>query len=378
MFLVVATLYIHIPFCKSRCSYCDFYSGIQLSLMERLVDALCLEIALRADYLKGETVETIYFGGGTPSLLTHEHFTRLFQSIQSQFDINDSKEITLEANPDDLSDDYLEMLSLLPFNRISIGLQSLDDTELSLLRRRHSASQAIDAVRKSQRYFSNVSIDLMYGLPAQTIFTWEHTISAALALNVQHVSAYHLTYENGTLLERKRREGKVVPVSEETSVEMFRILCDRLLEKGIEQYEISNFSLSGYRSKHNSSYWHGVNYLGIGPSAHSFDGDSRQWNVADIVSYVEGIEKNRMSLEKEQLTTIDKYNECIMTLLRTVEGISLDFVEQKFGSNRKVFLLRQAARFIHTNLLCNVNGFLKFTPDGFFVSDGIITDLMAD
>jgi len=374
----VAGLYIHIPFCKSRCAYCDFYSGIQLPLMDRLVDALCREIALRADYLKDEPLETIYFGGGTPSLLSQTHFLQIFQTIRQYFEVNPNSEITIEANPDDLNDEKVEMLASLRINRLSIGIQSFDDAELTLLRRRHTANQATEAVERCKKIYSNISIDLMYGLPSQTISNWQHTISAALSLNIQHISAYHLTYEAGTLLERKRREGKITPVTEEISVEMFRILREMLHEKGIEQYEISNFALPGYHSRHNSAYWQGIPYLGIGPAAHSFDGDNRQWNVADTVDYIESIEKDSLNFEKEYLTIDDKFNELIMISLRTIKGISLYQVESKFGDVRKALLLKHAARFIETGLLQVVDNYLQLTQDGIFVSDGIIADLMVD
>jgi len=374
----VAGLYIHIPFCKSRCAYCDFYSGIQLPLMDRLVDALCREIALRADYLKDEPLETIYFGGGTPSLLSQTHFLQIFQTIRQYFEVNPNSEITIEANPDDLNDEKVEMLASLRINRLSIGIQSFDDAELTLLRRRHTANQATEAVERCKKIYSNISIDLMYGLPSQTISNWQHTISAALSLNIQHISAYHLTYEAGTLLERKRREGKITPVTEEISVEMFRILREMLHEKGIEQYEISNFALPGYHSRHNSAYWQGIPYLGIGPAAHSFDDDNRQWNVADTVDYIESIEKDSLNFEKEYLTIDDKFNELIMISLRTIKGISLYQVESKFGDVRKALLLKHAARFIETGLLQVVDNYLQLTQDGIFVSDGIIADLMVD
>jgi oxygen-independent coproporphyrinogen-3 oxidase len=288
------------------------------------------------------------------------------------------KEITLEANPDDLSEEKLEKLSKLPINRLSIGIQSFNDNELKILRRRHTAQQAVDAVKNAQKYFSNISIDLMYGLPEQTISSWEDTISEALALNIQHVSAYHLTYEEGTLLERKRREGRVSPVLEEESVTMYRLLQNRLHEKGIEQYEISNFAIPGFHSRHNSSYWRGINYLGIGPSAHSFDGESRQWNIANTLQYITGIEHGTPHFEKEVLSEIDKYNEMIMISLRTTDGISLERIEQEFGTNAKKELLKQSARFIESGIMLFEENRLYLSSGGLFLSDGIITDLMQE
>lgn len=374
----MAGLYIHIPFCKSRCSYCDFHSGVQLALLDRFVEALRAELASRVSYLKNDPLETIYFGGGTPSLLRTEHLSTIFESIQNYWDISNCKEITLEANPDDLSEEKLEKLSKLPINRLSIGIQSFNDNELKILRRRHTAQQAVDAVKNAQKYFSNISIDLMYGLPEQTISSWKDTISEALALNIQHVSAYHLTYEEGTLLERKRREGLIFPTLEEESVTMYRLLQTMLHEKGIEQYEISNFAIPGFHSRHNSSYWRGINYLGIGPSAHSFDGDSRQWNIANTLQYITGIEQGTPHFEKEILSETDKYNEMIMISLRTTDGISLERVEQEFGTNAKKELLKQSARFIESGIMLFEENRLHLSSDGLFLSDGIITDLMQE
>ncbi len=374
----MAGLYIHIPFCKSRCSYCDFHSGVQLALLDRFVDALRAELTSRVSYLKNDPLDTIYFGGGTPSLLSTEHLSAIFESIQNYWNISNCKEITLEANPDNLSEEKLEKLSKLPINRLSIGIQSFNDNELKILRRRHSAGQAIDAVKRAQKYFSNISIDLMYGLPEQTISSWEDTISEALALNIQHVSAYHLTYEDGTLLERKRREGRVFPTLEEESVTMYRLLQTMLHEKGIEQYEISNFAIPGFHSRHNSSYWRGINYLGIGPSAHSFDGESRQWNIANTLQYITGIEQGTPHFEKEILSETDRYNEMIMISLRTTDGISMERIEQKFGTNAKKELLKQSARFIESGIMLFEENHLRLTSDGLFLSDGIITDLMQE
>lgn len=374
----MAGLYIHIPFCKSRCSYCDFHSGVQLALLDRFVDALRTELTSRVSYLKNDPLETIYFGGGTPSLLSTEHLSSIFDSIQRHWNISNCKEITLEANPDDLSKEKLGELSELPINRLSMGIQSFNDNELKILRRRHSAQQAIDAVKRAQKYFSNISIDLMYGLPEQTISSWQNTISEALALNIQHVSAYHLTYEEGTLLERKIREGRISPIIEEESVAMYHLLQNMLHEKGIEQYEISNFAIPGFYSRHNSSYWKGINYLGIGPSAHSFDGDSRQWNIANTLLYITGIEQGTPHFEKEVLSETDKYNEMIMISLRTTDGISLERIDQAFGTNAKKELIKQSTRFIEAGIMLFEENHIRLSSDGLFLSDGIIADLMQE
>jgi oxygen-independent coproporphyrinogen-3 oxidase len=377
-YFTVAGLYIHIPFCKSKCSYCDFYSGVQGSLTDKLVHALQHEIKLRADYLRGEELQTIYFGGGTPSILSNEQFHDIFDTIAERWDIGKCTEITLEANPDDLSAEKLKELSELPINRLSIGIQSFHDEELSMLRRRHSAEQAIEAVREAQRYFQNISIDLMYGLPEQTISGWEKSISQALALNIQNISAYHLTYEEGTLLERKRKEGRIIPVTEETSVAMYYLLQNMLREKGIDQYEISNFAIPGFHSQHNSSYWDGTPYLGIGPSAHSFDGESRQWNIANTAKYINGIECEKPCFEKEILSATDKYNEMILISLRTIKGISMELMEKRFGTAAKNKLLEQSDHFIKSGIMIFDNNQLRLSPEGLFLSDSVITDLMQE
>ena len=374
----MAGLYIHIPFCKSKCSYCDFYSGVQGSLTDKLVNALQHEIELRADYPKGEELQTIYFGGGTPSILTHKQLSDIFATIAERWDIEKCTEITLEANPDDLSAEKLKELSELPINRLSIGIQSFHDDELSMLRRRHSAQQAVETVREAQRYFQNISIDLMYGLPGQTIPGWEETISQALALNIQHISAYHLTYEEGTLFERKRKEGRIIPVTEETSVAMYHLLQSMLKERGIEQYEISNFATPGFHSRHNSSYWDGTPYLGIGPSAHSFDRESRQWNVANTAKYISGIEQEKPCFEKEILSVTDKYNEMILISLRTTKGISVELMENQFGTAAKQELLKQSKHFIKSGILFLDNNYLRLSPEGLFLSDSVITNLMRE
>lgn len=374
----MAGIYIHVPFCKSKCSYCDFYSRVQTKHIQDLVDALCKEIHLRATYLRKEHLSTIYFGGGTPSILTIQQLSAIFEAISQHWDIAKCQEITLEANPDDLSDAKLRQLASLPINRLSIGIQSLNDNELSILRRRHTASAAIQAVKLAQKYYDNISLDLMYGLPEQSISSWEYTISTVLALNIQHISAYHLTYEAGTLLERKRQEGIVKSVDEQMSLKMYETLVDMLASKGIVQYEISNFALPQKYSRHNSSYWEESPYLGIGPSAHSFDVSSRQWNPADLNCYIEGVQSDKPYYESEILSVEDRYNEMIMISLRTAKGLSLAKVRTAFGDDVCAALLKKAQRYIDRQIMKHQEDFLALTAKGLFLSDGIILDLMLD
>lgn len=372
----MASLYLHIPFCKSRCIYCDFYSGTDTSQRARYVQALCNELRLRSMYLTTRVLDSIYFGGGTPSLLQKEDFERLFEEINAHFTLLPSTEITLECNPDDLTASYVAQLQELPFNRISIGIQSFDDAELHFLNRRHTAQQAQDAVALCQASgFDNISIDLMYGLPNQTAETWRNTLAVAMSLGVQHLSAYSLMYEEGSPLSRLRNAHKIQELDEATSVALFEQLIDTVALHGFEQYEISNFCLPSFHSRHNSSYWHGVPYLGVGAAAHSFDGVSRQWNVANTVRYMAGVAAGQLEVEREDLTTDERYNEFVFTALRTRSGINLSDLEQRFGNARLAYCLRLAQPYIDGGQLELRAGQLALTRAGIFVSDGIMSDL---
>lgn len=373
----MAGIYLHIPFCARRCLYCDFFSGTDKKWKEKYVDALIGELELRRDYLGGERVETVYFGGGTPSQLPAEAFGRIFEQLYRLYDPGEGAEITLEANPDDLSDTYVQALRRLPFNRLSMGVQSFKDDDLRFLNRRHTARQAREAVQRCQDAgFANISIDLMYGLPGQTVAEWEWSLEAAIALGVQHVSAYHLIYEEGTALHRLKEAGRIVPVSEETSVAMFSLLIDRLTAAGFVHYEISNFGREHFFSRHNSSYWIGRKYLGVGASAHSFDGVSRQWNVASLPGYLEGIGQGRPVVEVEQLDRNTRYNEFIITGLRTMWGVSLEAMEREFGRSLYIYGMRQAKPYMERGLLEVRDGALRLTREGIFVSDGVMSDLL--
>lgn len=369
----MAGIYIHIPFCVTRCTYCDFFSNIRMDQKEAFIQALCKEIADRKEYLGGEVIETLYFGGGTPSQLQEDDFNQIFQALNNHFDLSCCKEITLEANPDDLIPDYITMLRKFPFNRLSMGIQSFSDEDLKFLNRRHGAAQAIRAVRDCQTGgFTNISIDLMYGLPGQTLEGWKENLRTALSLNVQHISSYHLIYEEGTKLYRLLQGGKVTPVTEDLSVAMFRELIDSLKKGGFIHYEISNFGKEGCFSQHNSSYWLGKKYLGLGPSAHSFNLESRSWNVADLRKYISG----ETTQEVEVLSFNERYNDFVLTALRTYWGLPLDILEQEFGKERLTYCLRQARPHLASGMLLNTENRLKLSPEGIFVSDGIMSDLM--
>ena len=373
----MAGIYLHIPFCKTRCIYCDFYSTTRNDLRQRYVRALCRELALRRDYLRGATVETVYFGGGTPSQLTEKDFESIFQTLQDVYGLEHAREITLEANPDDLTDDYVQLLRHFPFNRISMGIQTFDEQTLQLLQRRHTATQAIEAVQRCrQAGFNNLSIDLIYGLPGETEEKWKHDLQEAVNLHPEHISAYHLTYEEGTPLYRLREMHRVNEVNEEDSLRFFTLLVQTLREAGYVHYEISNFCLPGHHARHNTAYWQGIPYLGCGPSAHSFDTHNREWNTASLETYIEGMRQDKRYYETEALDDNTRYNEYVMTGLRTRWGISLEKISTDFGVRKLNYLRQMALPHIQRGKLVEKDGNLRLTEEGIFTSDDILSDLM--
>ena len=373
----MAGIYIHVPFCKTRCAYCDFFSTTLHDMKSRYVDALCQELVMRRNYLHDAPIGTLYFGGGTPSQLSENDFHSIFNQIEKVYGLEACEEITLEANPDDLTDDYVEMLTTLPFNRISMGIQTFHEPTLQLIGRRHTAQEAIEAVRRCQQHgFTNISIDLIYGLPGETLEQWKEDLLMAFSLKVQHISAYHLTYEQGTRLWQMLQRKEICEVDEDTSVELFRILCEEMQKAGYEHYEISNFALPNFRSRHNSAYWHEVPYLGCGPGAHSFDGDSREWNVSSLPKYIEALEQGQRNYEQETLDKDTRYNEFIMTRLRTCEGFSLNDLQQRFGQAYHDYCLHLATPYMRQGLLLQKENTLRLSREGIFVSDDIISDLM--
>ncbi len=374
----MSALYIHIPLCASRCYYCDFYSSTYKGNRGELIDALCKELTLRKDYLKGEPIRTIYFGGGTPSQLSIHELETVLNNIYKIFNC-DTEEITIEANPEDLTVSYLHDLSRLPFNRLSIGIQSFHDEELKNINRRHTSQIAIDAVHNAQEAgFSNISIDLIYGLPNQTMASWTDNIEHAIALNVPHISAYSLTFEEKSILTKKLEKGEIKEIDEELSLNMFKTLRERLTHAGILPYEISNFARPGFESKHNSSYWDGTPYLGIGPSAHSFDGENRQWNIANTRKYIDNITNGTPYFEIEKLTEKDHFNEFILTGLRRSKGISLNKMRDRFMEEYTLKFLQAAKTFGVDGHLVQQGDRIFLSEDGIFISDFILSDLMID
>ena len=373
----MAGIYIHTPFCKRRCIYCDFFSTTQSEKKPAYVHALCQELDMRKDYLEGEDIETIYLGGGTPSQLSQEELEEIFSTLYNIYKVKDDAEITLEANPDDLTPEYVHMLRTLPINRISMGIQTFQEETLKLLHRRHTAQQAIEAFQRCRKAgIQNISIDLMYGLPGETLDTWKEDLRQAIALRPEHISAYHLIYEEGTALWKLREQHQVEEADEDLSVTLFRTLIDELTHAGYEHYEISNFCLPGLHSRHNSSYWTGKKYLGCGTSAHSFNGSSRQWNVASLDQYIHAIQQGKLDYEIEELDIYTRYNDYVITTIRTHWGMSLSHLRSTYGEDLYRYCLRMAKPHLEQGVLEMKEGTLKLTKEGIFISDGIMSDLL--
>ena len=373
----MAGIYIHIPFCKQRCNYCAFYSTTLYNIREQYVDALCREITLRKDYAGGASIETIYFGGGTPSTLTMEQLQKICGTIYSTHSVSPTAEVTIECNPDDLTPDFLAQLKQQPFNRISMGVQSFNDTQLKRLGRRHNAQKAREAVHNAREAgYDNISIDLIFALPGSTITEWEYDLDSAIALHPNHLSAYNLTYEEGTPLHRALERGDFAELSEEENIKQFQMLITKMKEAGYRHYEISNFALPGCESRHNSSYWNDTAYIGCGAAAHSYNGTSRQWNIADIQEYIKGIEEGNPNFEIEQLTEEERYNDTILTRLRTAKGIPLEWMKEKFSARLNSYMRHVADKEIALGNIKEEDGHLSLTEKGIFISDAVIREFI--
>ncbi len=367
-------IYIHIPFCKQACHYCDFHFSTSLKKKTELVAAICKELILRKDEIK-EEIRTIYFGGGTPSLLTLEELEQILDVIKSNFSISEDPEITLEANPDDLTKDVILQLSKSPINRVSIGVQSFFEEDLKLMNRAHNASEAMSSIKEALHYFDNISIDLIYGIPGMSKERWQENLNIALSLKVPHLSCYALTVEPKTALAAFIKKGIVPPVEDDVAEEHYKLLLTASEAAGYENYEFSNFSVQGYHSQNNTAYWQGKSYLGIGPSAHSYDGDTRSWNINNNTKYIKGIEAGLLPVEREILSKKDKFNEYIMTGLRTKWGVSLKKVSNDYGKLFHEYLLEQAKEPLSNKLLLLEDNVLKVSKKGKFLCDGIASSL---
>jgi len=370
----MAGIYLHIPFCKQACYYCDFHFSTSLKHKTPLLEALAKELVLRKNEI-AEEIQTIYFGGGTPSILNRDEIDFLLHIIVENYPVSASPEITLEANPDDLSKEKLIDLSKTKINRLSIGIQSFFDEDLIYMNRAHSAKEAQESLKYAKQYFSNITIDLIYGVPGLTHERWRDNIQKALDLGIPHLSCYALTVEDKTALAGFIQSGKYQPLNEELANEQFQLLCEILHREGYVHYEISNFGLPGYFSQHNSAYWKGVAYLGIGPSAHSYDGQKRSWNVSNNVKYIKALQEDTLPSEIEELSLTDKMNEKIMIGLRTIWGISLMEFQHEFGKEKHDLLLKNASKYINDEVLILKPGALMIAEKGKFYVDGIASDL---
>jgi len=368
---VLAGIYIHIPFCRQACHYCNFHFVTSLRYKNELIAALLKEIELRREYFTDEAVETIYFGGGTPSLLEAEETKLLLEKVRSSFAVSPGTEITLEANPDDINEEKLIHWKETGINRLSIGVQSFFEEDLVWMNRAHDASQSVDSLHSAVKQFDNITIDLIYGTPLLTNEKWKQNVDMAIQLNIPHLSCYALTVEPKTPLQKMIGLGKTPDINPDKQSEQFVLLMQWMEEAGYEHYEISNFARPGFRSRHNSSYWQGKKYLGIGPSAHSFDGNNRQWNISNNSQYIESIEKGNVPFEKEELTPTQKLNEYIMTSLRTNEGLHLNRVDESV----RLQLETTGKKYMDAGLMKKENDALILTQQGKLLADGIAAAL---
>ena len=401
----MAGLYIHIPFCTQKCIYCDFMSGTNLSLRQDFIASLLSEMAHYLDFFADDPMRTIYFGGGTPSLLSVAELQQIYSAISQRWDISSVEEFTLECNPDDLTEEYLCQLRTLPINRLSIGVQSFCDDELRWLNRRHTASEAFKAVQRAKKAgFANITIDLMFALPVQTINSLNHSIDKALELGVSHISAYSLMFEPDSKITKLMELNRLQPLDEDLAADMFELLSTRLTSAGYEQYEISNYAKPNFHSRHNSGYWHGMRYLGLGPSAHSFDGEKRWSNIAHTIKYnaqfqsddflqsdatqsrdtaccvltSKASQKSNFQplIQVEYLTPDERFNELVFTALRTKIGVDLHDLRLRFGEIRYNQFMHQAQKYINAGNMQIVNNRLSLTHSGIYISDSIISDFM--
>ena len=370
----MAGLYIHIPFCKKACHYCNFHFSTSLKNRKKIISSMIKEIEIKSNGYE-DLIETIYFGGGTPSLLSIIEIDSLIKAVIDNFKISKKPEITLEANPDDLNTSKLKELSNSLINRLSIGIQSFNDQDLKLMNRSHNSFDSINCIDNSLKYFDNISIDLIYGMPNSNLISWEKNLNLALNWDLNHISAYALTVEPKTALEKYIQKEIILPLDEEFVYDQFNLMHDKLSDLNYINYELSSFAKKGYFSKNNSGYWLGKKYVGIGPSSHSFDGFSRSWNVSNNTLYISDIKNNKMYHQKEKLTQIDQYNEYIMTGLRTMWGISLVNLQEKFGKKIKTHFVTKSKKFIESKLLIIKNDLIKTSKKGKFLSDGIASEL---
>lgn len=374
----MAGLYFHIPFCKSICTYCDFYKTSQLTYIEPFVETIIRELKMQNEYLHSNTINTLYFGGGTPSVLQPHHFDSILDACKTLYNIANTAEITIEANPDDLSPAYLKKLLKTGFNRLSIGIQSLHNSDLQFMGRRHTAQQALIAVKDAQNAgFSNISIDLIYGVPGMDNHKWKQNLEQIFELNIQHISAYHLTYHKHTKLWNDLKAKRFSEIPETKSLQQFEMLIDMAMDNQFIQYEISNFAKNEYFSRHNSSYWKQTEYLGLGPSAHSFNTKTRQWNVSNLNEYIEQIKNNKIPALTENLTVDEQFNDYVITSLRTIWGIDMLLVKNNFGEKYFCHLEKMVDKYRKSQYIAVDKHAVTLTRAGMFVSDTVLSDFIV-
>lgn len=373
--LLMAGIYIHTPFCKSKCAYCNFFSLASESKINDYVEALKKEIVLRKNYL-GETVKTIYFGGGTPSLLSVKNIEEILDLLNKNYEIISSPEITLEINPDTIDREKMESLKQLGINRMSVGIQSFDDEDLKYLGRRHDSRHAMQVLEDLKHTdFEKITLDLIYGMPTLTEEKWNKNLDIFFSTGITHLSAYALTVEPKTILGQRIEKGELQSVSEEETIRHYNILVERTKENGFEHYEISNFAKEGFRSQHNSIYWRDEKYLGLGPSAHSYDGDSRQWNISNLTKYIQLIGNSEDYFEKEILSRDDKFNEYVMTSLRTSWGCDIEKIERDYGKSYAHHFLKNIKKYLDNGEMLKENNTYFLSEEGKLFADGIAADL---
>lgn len=376
----MAGLYIHIPFCESKCIYCDFYSMANNNhLIDKYIDALLVEAVERKKELNSETLTTVYLGGGTPSLLSITQLSKLVNGLKKVFDFSAVEEFTIEVNPDDVTPEYIQQAKSLGINRVSMGVQSFSDEDLRFINRRHTAKQAIDTIHIiKEAGIDNISIDLIYGIPGQNIEIWKNNVDTAISLSVQHISAYTLMYEEGTRLSVMRSLGKIKEVDDDVVAAMYDYLVAQLKSNGYTHYEISNFALQGFHSRHNSSYWNLTPYLGLGVAAHSFDGTVRRFNPSNLKKYLDAWGEGKLCVEVEKITKAEKYDEYVMLRLRTADGIDVDELMHRFGEEFYQFFIEKAKPLVSEGSLINENGRYYIPENHIMISDNITCDLLWD
>ncbi len=372
-------LYLHIPFCRQACRYCDFFFTVSLQHIETFTEHLVKELEIKALSFSGTALDSLYLGGGTPSLLSPVQLDRIISAIHRYFTFSEDAEWTLECNPDDVDSNYLKTLKKIGFNRISLGIQSFHDRELTLMHRSHDARQAKESVLEAANAgFQNITIDLIYGIPGQRLKAWEENIRTALTLPVTHISAYHLTFEKGTVFDHWREKGKLMAVDEEVSLAQYRTLRSKLLAAGFDHYEISNFARNGHLSKHNMLYWSGEPYLGLGPSAHSFDGNNRSWNIASLKGYLQGIAAGEGFTETEKLTSTEQYHDYLITSLRNRWGALPGYLEKRFGNSYRDYFLEKTEPFLAAGFMKMEDDRVVIDPEYWLITDHILKALFMD